>query len=96
MLFIAALTCHLPYFLAYLVLSVSKQIGRYLSNRMVRLALSVWISLLSIQLLTGGFHPRSPGLMYRIPGSIRNIVSEFSTDISVFFTPESYFICLEN
>lgn len=74
MLFIAALTCHLPYFLAYLVLSVSKQIGIYLSNRMVRLALSVWISLLSIQLLTGGFHPKSPGLMYRIPVSIRNIV----------------------
>lgn len=68
-LFIA---CYLPHPLAYLVLSVSKQAGRYLSNRKVRLALSVWVSLLSIQLLTGGFHPRSAGLMYRIPGSIED------------------------
>lgn len=67
-----ALTCYLPYCLAHLVLSVSKQVGRYLSNRMVRLALSVWISLLSIQLLTGGLHPRSAGLMYRIPVSTGN------------------------
>ena len=51
----------------YLVLRVSRQIGRYLSNKMVRLALSDWISRLSIQLLTGGFQPRSDGLMYRIP-----------------------------
>ena len=72
-LFVAALILRLPHCLAYLVLSASKQVGRYLSNRMVRLALSVWISLLSIQLLTGGFQPRSAGLMYRIPGSIENI-----------------------
>lgn len=51
----------------YLVLRVSRQIGRYLSNKMVRLALSDWISRLSIQLLTGGFQPRSDGLIYRIP-----------------------------
>lgn len=54
-------------FRRYLVLRVSRQIGRYLSNKMVRLALSDWISRLSIQLLTGGFQPRSDGLMYRIP-----------------------------
>jgi hypothetical protein len=72
--FIAALICSLPYFFAYLVLSVSKQVGRYLSNRMVRLAFSVWTSLWSIQLLTGGFHPRSAGLIYRIPGSTGKIV----------------------
>lgn len=51
----------------YLVLSVSRQDGRYLSNNMVRLAFSDWTSLLSIQLATGGFQPRSAGLMYRIP-----------------------------
>lgn len=61
-------------FLAYLVLRVSKQVGRYLSNKMVRLALSVWTSLWSIQLLTGGFHPRSAGLMYRIPECTGNMV----------------------
>ena len=72
-LFVAALILRLPHCLAYLVLSASKQVGRYLSNRMVRLALSVWISLLSIQLLTGGFQPRSAGLMYRIPESTENI-----------------------
>lgn len=60
--------------LAYLVLRVSKQVGTYLSNKMVRLALSVWISLWSIQLLTGGFHPRSAGLMYRIPECAGNTV----------------------
>lgn len=62
----------LPHCLAYLVLRVSKQVGRYLSNRMLRLALSVWTSRPSIQLLTGGLHPRSAGLMYRIPGNVEN------------------------
>lgn len=70
---VAALMCYLCFW-AYLVLSVSKQVGRYLSNRMVRLALSVWTSLWSIQLLTAGFHPRSAGLMYRIPGRKENVV----------------------
>lgn len=51
----------------YLVLRVSRQDGRYLSNSMVRLAFSDWTSLLSIQLATGGFQPRSAGLIYRIP-----------------------------
>lgn len=60
--------------LAYLVLRVSKQVGTYLSNKMVRLALSVWTSLWSIQLLTGGFHPRSAGLMYRIPECTEDMV----------------------
>lgn len=52
----------------YLDLSVSRQEGRYLSNSMVKLAFSDWTSLLSIQLDTGGFQPRSAGFMYRIPG----------------------------
>lgn len=51
----------------HLVRSVSRHTGRYLSNRMIRLALSDWTSLLSIQLDTGGFQPRSAGLMYRMP-----------------------------
>lgn len=51
----------------HLVLRVSRHTGRYLSNRMVRLALSDWTSRRSIQLLTGGLQPRSEGLMYRIP-----------------------------
>lgn len=55
----------------YLVRRVSRQTGRYLSNRMVRLALSDCTSLLSIQLLTGAFQPRSEGLMYRIPRGAR-------------------------
>lgn len=54
--------------LCYLDLRVSRQEGRYLSNSMVRLAFSDWTSLLSIQLDTGGFQPRSAGLMYRMPG----------------------------
>lgn len=53
---------------SYLALSASRQEGRYLSNRMVRLAFSDWTSRLSIQLDTGGFQPRSAGLMYKIPG----------------------------
>lgn len=52
----------------YLDLRVSRHEGRYLSNRMVRLAFSDWTSLLSIQLDTGGFQPRSAGLIYRMPG----------------------------
>ncbi len=51
----------------YLDLSVSRHDGRYLSNRMVRLAFSDWTSLPSIQLDTGGFQPKSAGLMYKIP-----------------------------
>lgn len=52
----------------YLDLWTSRQDGRYLSNSMVRLAFSDWTSLLSIQLETGGFQPRSAGFMYRMPG----------------------------
>ena len=54
--------------MCHLDLRPSRQEGRYLSNRMVRLAFSDWTSLLSIQLVTGGFQPRSAGLMYRMPG----------------------------
>lgn len=66
----------------YLDLSVSRQDGRYLSNSMVKLAFSDWTSLLSIQLETGGFQPRSAGLMYRIPGKKNNeynTCSDYST-----------------
>lgn len=76
-------------FLAYLVLSMSKQVGRYLSNKMVRLALSVWTSLWSIQLLTGGFHPRSAGLMYRIPECTGMWLGEYLMHVSRFFIPGS-------
>ena len=51
----------------YLDLRVSRHGGRYLSNRIVKLAFSDWTSLLSIQLDTGGFHPKSAGLIYKIP-----------------------------
>lgn len=51
----------------YLDLRVSRHDGRYLSNKMVRLAFSDWTSLLSIQLDTGGFQPKSAGLMYKMP-----------------------------
>ena len=53
---------------AYLVLRTSRQEGRYLWNSTVRLAFSDSSSLLSIQLDTGGFQPRSAGFMYRMPG----------------------------
>lgn len=54
--------------LLYLDLRASRQEGRYLSNRMVKLAFSDWTALLSIQLETCGFQPRSAGFIYRIPG----------------------------
>lgn len=57
--------------LPHLCLSASRQVGRYLSNRMVRLAFSDCTSLRSIQLDTSGFQPRSAGLMYRMPGGKR-------------------------
>lgn len=52
----------------HLDLRTSRQGGRYLSNSNARLAFSDWTSLLSIQLSTGGFQPRSAGFMYRMPG----------------------------
>lgn len=64
----------------YLVLRVSRQTGRYLSNSIIRLAFSDWTSLLSIQLDTGGFQPKSAGLIYRMPVKVtRNIYINEST-----------------
>ncbi len=74
--------------LCYLDLRASRQEGRYLSNSMVRLAFSDWTSLLSIQLDTDGFQPRSAGFMYRMPEEKNreyNISCDSSTNMAAWF-----------
>lgn len=50
-----------------LVFNASIQAGTYFSNSTTRAAFSVTLCLVSIQLETYGFQPRSVGFMYKIP-----------------------------
>lgn len=49
---------------------VSKHAGIYLSKKITKFAFSVDTFLVSIQLVTYGFHPRSCGFMYKIPARL--------------------------